>query len=82
MRATKVSQQNRLSAAWSSENTIRPQAQEFEMIRAGLLSVGLRRMQDATGLSIDYCSKIKRGIKVPHPRHWEALRQLSQAVHD
>jgi len=30
-------------------------------------------MVAATGLSVDYCSKIRRGLKTPHPRHWEAL---------
>lgn len=28
----------------------------------------------ATSLSKTYCSFIKRGLRTPHPRHWEALR--------
>ena len=28
----------------------------------------------ATGLSDHYCSLIRLGKRVPHPRHWEALR--------
>ena len=30
----------------------------------------------ATGLSEHYCSLIRRGKKIPHPRHWEALRMV------
>jgi hypothetical protein len=26
---------------------------------------------------MDYCSKIRRGLKIPHPRHWPSLRALS-----
>jgi hypothetical protein len=37
--------------------------------------VPLSRLVKATGLSLRYCSQIRRGEKVPHPRHWEALRR-------
>jgi hypothetical protein len=30
----------------------------------------------ATGLSEHYCSLIRLGKKVPHPRHWQALREM------
>lgn len=45
---------------------------------------GLRRLPIAdliavTGLSAHYCSLIRLGKKVPHPRHWSALRALSEA---
>ena len=36
--------------------------------------VPLSRLVKATGLSLRYCSQIRRGEKVPHPRHWQALR--------
>jgi CRISPR-associated endonuclease Cas1 len=35
--------------------------------------VSLSRLVRATGLSLRYCSQIRRGEKVPHPRHWQAL---------
>lgn len=38
-----------------------------------LLEVSLDAMAQATGLSKGYCSFIRRGIKTPHPRHWDAL---------
>jgi CRISPR-associated endonuclease Cas1 len=39
-----------------------------------LLSV--RRIAGATELSISYCSFIRRGIHIPHKRHWKALFDL------
>jgi len=33
-----------------------------------------QRLMGATGLSGPYCAVIRRGARVPHPRHWEALR--------
>ena len=41
-----------------------------------LATITLRQLQDATQLSKTTCGQIRRGLKVPHPRHWEALRQL------
>src|SRR5579872_6945780 len=31
----------------------------------------------AIGLSDDYCSLIRLGNKIPHPRHWERLQQIA-----
>lgn len=39
-----------------------------------LAAVSLAAMMWATGLSRPYCAMIRRGTRVPHPRHWEALR--------
>jgi CRISPR-associated endonuclease Cas1 len=41
-----------------------------------LAEVSLAAMMRATGLSRPYCAMIRRGARVPHPRHWEALRGL------
>jgi len=41
-----------------------------------LQGVPLLTIMRAIGLSLDYCSKIRRGLRVPHPRHWEALRSI------
>jgi hypothetical protein len=77
-RSQNVSRQNLASRAWDRENTERPGEKLFrEQILPVLQSVRLGEMVNATGLSVDYCSKIRRGLKVPHPRHWEALRSLA-----
>jgi hypothetical protein len=30
-----------------------------------------------TGLSVPYCARIKKGDRVPHPMHWDALEDLA-----
>jgi len=41
-----------------------------------LANVTLTEMMEATGLSRPYCAMIRRGVRVPHARHWSALRML------
>ena len=45
-------------------------------ILPGLQGVPLREMSEATGLTQGYCSFVRRGLKVPHKRHWNALKRL------
>ncbi len=45
-------------------------------ILPALQGVSVAAMAKATGLSLAFCWKVRRGEKVPHPRHWEALREL------
>jgi CRISPR-associated endonuclease Cas1 len=48
-------------------------------ILPGLSSVAIADLVAATDLSEHYCSLIRLGKKVPHPRHWEALTAVSLA---
>jgi hypothetical protein len=41
-----------------------------------LASVKLSALMAATGLTNASCSLIRRGLTVPHPRHWEVLAGL------
>ncbi len=41
-----------------------------------LSAVKVTAIAAATGLSEHYCSMIRLGKKVPHPRHWETLRHV------
>ena len=41
-----------------------------------LATVSLAAMTRATGLSQPYCAMIRRGERIPHRRHWGALRAL------
>jgi hypothetical protein len=41
-----------------------------------LATTTLAEMMLATGLSRPYCALIRRGVRVPHARHWEVLRAL------
>jgi CRISPR-associated endonuclease Cas1 len=40
-------------------------------------NVPLSRLVKATGLSLRYVSQVRRGEKVPHPRHWERFRDAA-----
>ena len=58
--------------AWTGE---RPDPEVFlTEILPGLRQVPIAELVAATGLSEHYCSLIRLGKKVPHPRHWDALR--------
>ena len=60
--------------AWTGE---RPDPAIFMRdILPGLRRIPIPELVAATGLSEHYCSLIRLGKKVPHPRHWEALRGL------
>ncbi len=43
-----------------------------------LQDLPLSRLSAATGLSNAYCSQVRRGLAVPHPRHWEALLRAAR----
>ena len=46
-------------------------------ILPGLRGLAINDLVAATGLSNHYCSLIRLGKRVPHARHWEALRRLA-----
>jgi len=50
-----------------------------EQILPGLKHLSGPQMSQATGLSVDYCRKIRSGRLVPPPSHWPALRKLAEA---
>jgi hypothetical protein len=57
-----------------------PDDRDFKRdILPGLQGVPLRRIMEATGLSKRFASQIRRGLAVPHRRHWQALEKLSKA---
>jgi hypothetical protein len=39
----------------------------------GIQSLPLSQLVEATGLSLRYVSLIRRGERIPHPRHWQAF---------
>lgn len=41
-----------------------------------LHAIPLSAIMEATGLSLRYCSLIRRGLHMPHVRHYPALRRL------
>jgi hypothetical protein len=67
----------RETAEWDRTHPERPDSEHFKReILPQLQSVPLRAMMKLTGLSLRYCSLIRRGLYVPHPRHWTVLMEL------
>jgi hypothetical protein len=76
-RGEKVTQHQRAFRKWDAEHGSDADPEVFRReILPGLQAVSLGAMAKATGLSEGYCSFIRRGLKIPHQRHWEQLRIL------
>jgi hypothetical protein len=62
--------------AWEREHEGRVfDPEDFRLqILTGLQDVRTIDLSRLTGLSVPYCSLIKKGERVSHPMHWRALR--------
>jgi hypothetical protein len=80
-RGAAIAERRRQAAEWDQAN---PEPADPEVFRREILplieEVPLRRLVEATGLSLRYCSLIRRGEKVPHPRHWASVRTSVSTV--
>jgi CRISPR-associated endonuclease Cas1 len=72
-----VAAHHRAARQWTGER--RP-PWEFSPIREALEGVPVVAMAAATELSEIYCQAIRAGRATPHPRHWEALRELADGA--
>lgn len=74
----RVNARRRKEAAQWDRGHERPDPEVFTREILPLLQdVTLRNMMQATGLSLRYCSRIRRGY-VPHARHWGGLQKLCE----
>jgi hypothetical protein len=72
IRGTKNAAHQAAVRDWQGE---RPDPDVFRSeILPGLHRKRISDLVAATGLSPHYCSLIRSGKRVPHPRHWDALR--------
>lgn len=63
---------------WEREHGPESDSERFTRdILPMLQDVPLRAMAAATDLTEGYCSFIRRGLKVPHRRHWKALTLIA-----
>jgi hypothetical protein len=77
-RAEAISEGHRRNRRWAREHPGQRDAAWFKReISPKLDAFTLAEIAAATGLSLAACSRIRVGAKVPHPRHWEALRELA-----
>lgn len=74
IRGAKNAAHQRAVRDWTGE---RPEPEVFRTeILPGLYARSISELVAATGLSEHYCSLIRLGKKVPHPRHWEAFARV------
>ncbi len=74
-RETNIAHQQKASV-WDRANE-RPDPDIFTReILPALREVSAGEIARTTGLSAGYCSMIKRGLRIPHPRHWKVLASL------
>jgi hypothetical protein len=65
------------NAEWERLHTSQDLQLDFlQDIQPALQCSPLSKIMDATGLSLRYSSLIRRGLKIPHRRHWAKLAQL------
>ena len=41
-----------------------------------LETLTVKALTEATGLSVPYCKRIRRGVRMPQPRHWKSLLEI------
>jgi hypothetical protein len=62
---------------WRERNPVKPDPVVFAReIFPKLAEVSAAELRHATGLEKSYCGRVKRGMVIPHPMHWEAMRKL------
>ena len=77
----RTARMNREIAEWEAENPGEYDKDEFgREVTPRLKHLRGQDLVDATGLALVTCNQIRRGTRVPHPRHWAALRKLSEAA--
>lgn len=77
-RRTSMKQRRREEAEWDAEHPDMEgeRAAYVREILPTLQQLSLSTIASATGLSQQYCSLIRRGLRVPHPRHWQTLAHI------
>lgn len=79
LRGAKVARLQKEFRRWNAEHGEECDPEEFRRIILPLLQgVSLGTMAKATGLSEGYCSFIRRGMKIPHQRHWQSPSEFSR----
>jgi hypothetical protein len=80
VRGESISEGHRRNRNWAREHPGQRDEAWFKCeIAPKLDAFTLAEIAATTGLSLAACSRIRAGARVPHPRHWEALRELADA---
>jgi len=80
VRGEAISDGHRRNRSWAREHPGQRDEVWFKReIAPKLDAFSLKEMGKATGLSLAACSRIRAGVEVPHPRHWDRLLALVKA---
>lgn len=83
MRGASNARRQREVASWDRAHPNRPDPEVFKReILPNLQEVSLGRIARATGLTRMYCSLIRRGLCVPHARHWDTLAEVGGKIRE
>jgi hypothetical protein len=78
-RASALERRQQEQAAWEAAHGA--EVFNHEVFRSeilpGLQGVSLGTLAKVTGLSVQYCGLVRRGLRIPHPRHWNALASVA-----
>lgn len=78
-RGAAISESHRQNREWARSHPGQQEKAWFKReIAPNLDGFSLKELADATGLSAAACSRIRAGTRVPHPRHWNALKRLGR----
>jgi hypothetical protein len=76
--ASRLSRRNR---SWAREH---PEHRDEAWLKREVLprldGFPLKMIADATGLSLTACSRMRAGLRTPHPRHWDAFLALVETA--
>jgi hypothetical protein len=77
VRGEAISEGHRRNRSWAREHPEQRDEAWFKReIETKLDAFTLAEIAAATGLSLAACSRIRAGVKIPHPRHWDTLASL------
>jgi CRISPR-associated endonuclease Cas1 len=76
-RAETIRKRMREASEWARNHHGVPDREYFRReVLPRLQRLTVRQIMESTGLSLRYCSVIRRGLYIPHPRHWESLKSI------
>jgi CRISPR-associated endonuclease Cas1 len=78
-RAVKNRARKAAEQAWEARHDKPDPAIFLTEILPAIQAIPTSRLEQATGLSRRYIAMIRRGEHTPHPRHWPALRNLTES---
>jgi hypothetical protein len=81
-RGIAISEGHRRNREWAREHRSdrRDEAWFRREVLPKLDGFSLNKIAKATGLSLAACSRIRSGLRTPHPRHWIALSLIVEST--